>query len=524
MLLLLSLACSWNLPDAGYADISGTWDPDIAVAADGVYVKLTEAHALLRVTPDGGWSEVDLDGARPNRVVASPDGLNLLVSASWPVCDDDDPSIRTVSDCPDERLSWEHELSLVKDGVSGGAIEDVGGQQTATAFSPDNSKVALYYDFGADSDIEIDGVLDLTAVTILDLDAGEAHPVSVGFPAESVLISPDSETAVVLSRSEVAVIALTPQDNCDAYQVCVSYSLSLDTDHVVQPTGVALLTTSDVDGGENRYALVTVAGSSDLYILNLSAESIDIKELSGTPSAIAVVTGDDGKNYGVITYNGRAEVDVLDDEYFEITPFELDEAMGNILVAEGDVLLYQTGNNKDVYHFDPRTGDVIEQRAENPIDEVQLADQGMAVSVMRPESSGGSGASGFYDQNYVLGLIDLADAPGDEPKDQVSLALEAAPVGLATTQGDTGSVALVLLSGIDTLLRIDLATGTSDGVELEDSPLGIVATPAGGFVVTHDAAAGMLSFVDADGAITTVSGFGTYGLFSEELLPRRDEE
>lgn len=525
MLALLTLltGCSWNLPVDGETWLDASlWDPDVKPANDGVYVRLPWAGELARVGEDGSTTLVDLDGASPDRLVVSPDGSSVLVSASWPVCDDDDPAIRTSGDCPDDELHTGHELDLVQDGerVGGAAIEGVDGQQGAYSFSPDNGVVALYYDFSDTSSISIEGVLDINAITFLDLESGETHPVSVGFPAESVLISPDSSSAVVLSRSEVAVVALEDQDDCDAYSVCVSYALSLDADINVEPSGVALM-----DVADSRYALVTIAGRSDLYILNLTAESIDIKELGAEPSAIAVVKDDEDVSRAVVVYADKAAVDVIDDQYFEVAETELDEPKTGIIVADHDLVLYNAGGGryKDLDHFDPASGVVQEERAENPVSALQLADADHLIATMGPETSGGSGAAGFYDANYVFGIYDVLDGPDDELRAPVELALESAPVGLATTEGDAGTLALLLLSGVDQLLQIDVETGLSESVDLEAPPLGLVATPAGGFVVTHDSAAGLLSFLGADGSITTAAGFATTDLFHDDALPRRGE-
>lgn len=525
MLLLIAIACGWDLASGNSTSLDeATWDPAVAAAADGVYVRLPTAGQLVRVGPDGGYATVDLDGASPESMLLSPDGQNLLVFSTWPVCDDDDPAIVEVEDCPGDDLHWEREVNLVRDGarVGDAALEGVDPQATAASFAPDNRLVALYYDFYADQDIEIDGVLDPTAISFLDLESGDANSVSIGFPAETVVFSADSSTAVVLSRSQVAVVALTALDDCAQWNVCVSYPLSLDSDQVVQPSDVALM-----DAAGERFALVSVQNQSELYLLNLSMESIDIKELRATPSAVALVEGVDEEGEAaqrvVVVYGRSNWVDVIDDEVFEVNGVELDESMNGILVAEHDVLLYSTGSNHDVYHFNPFDGVLHETRAENSLVSMELVDDGLAVGVEGPDNGGGSGAGGFYDGNYVMGLFDLVDEDGEEPDDPISLVLESAPVGLATVSDGEGRTALLLLDDVDSLLQVDLDDGSLEAVDLESPPVGLTATPAGGYVVAHADPLGLLSFVDADGSISTAAGFAASGLIHENPLPRRED-
>ena len=53
---------------------------------------------------------------------------------------------------------------------------------------------------------------------------------------------------------------------------------------------------------------------------------------------------------------------------------------------------------------------------------------------------------------------------------------------------EDSAYALILLQGLDKLLKLDLYNGTTEELDLEDSPLGIGAFGDNGFYITHDAA------------------------------------
>ncbi len=512
MLTLLFLtACNpWDLPEGGETWHDTLWDPDVAVLTDGVYVRLPQAGALVRVLADGTWSQVDLDGAAPEALIPAPDGSSLLVRASWPVCEDQDPTIVYVDDCPNSKRSTEYEMVLVRDGgrVDGVALDGVSPALDSASWTGDYGVAAMYLDPENTADVVLDGYLNLNEVTFVGRD-GAVNRVSVGFAPESVLFTSDNARAVVLSRSRVAVINLgSGTEGCDAWSVCVSYPLTLDTDRAVTPSDVELV-------NDDQYALVSVLGSSDLYVLDLVAESIDLVELAGAPSVLLEDTVNDRTLVG---YSGKRQIDVIEHDYFELTAIEVEEPVTAGYMTPVGALFYNDENNgfKDVITVDALSGDWDEQRAENPVIEL-VAGSRHAVTTMRPETSGGN----FYDSHYGFGIFNLA-APGSEVADPVSLVLENEPVGFQTIETDSADYSLLLLRDVETLLKVRLDDAAATEIELEGAPLGIAATPDGGFVVAVDSPLGMLGFVDpTDDSITTVTGFATLGLVQTPVLPRR---
>ncbi|MEN9784964.1 MAG: hypothetical protein RLZZ299_228 [Pseudomonadota bacterium] len=501
MLLLALLGCSldWNLPGGPSATLAlPAWDRAVVPASDGVYVRLPAGGALVRVAPDGAVDRVDLRGAAPDRVVAAPDGDTLLVFASWSVCEDPDPDVRTLEDCAVDDRAVGHELAVVR-GASVLATADVPPQYNALAFSGDGRLAVAYLDLTQAPSIEVDGVLNLAEAVFLEVATGETHRVPVGFAAEHVLFTQDGSAAVVLSRNEVAVVDLA------SWSVAVRFPLTLDVDSDVTPRDVALVRSEDTD-----YALVTLEGGADLYVLDLTHESIDLVELGGEARSMVVDTAAGRTFLGLA---GRSAIVSVDHAAFELDTVALDAPAPVLLGGDGMVLGYAPGSYQtDVVLLDTLTGTTTEFRAENPIASMALLpSHAHAVATLSP---GGSGTLGGY---HALALFDLVakDAP-------LTLALEAAPVGLEVVESGGEAWAFLLQEGVDTLLRVDVATGTASDVALAAPPVGLATMPDGTFVVVHDGAMGMLSFL-APGSSTprAVGGFASVGLLHDTTLPRR---
>jgi hypothetical protein len=516
MLALLLLGCNpWDFPESeGYNYRDGAlWDPEVVVATDGTYVRLPSAGRLVRVTPDGTFTTIDLDGGEPQQLLAAPNGDGLFVRVSWPVCDDTDPEIVYVDECPDSKLGMQSEMVLVRGGkrVGGGALDEVSPVLDKAFWTDSSGLVALTVDPASASTVSVDGFLNLNEVTFVDMAGGETHRVSVGFAADSVLFSADESRAVVLSRSEVAVVNLAEgSDSCDAWSVCVTYPLTLDADQVLYPEDVALV-------ADGRYALVSVRGSADLYVLDLEREAIDLIELSGVPS---VLVDDPENGRTMVGYARSAVIDVIDHEYFEISTVPVDEpCTDGALTPAGALFYYRSGNAyKDVITVDSATGDWREQRAENPLVDLWAGTR-FAVATMSPDNNG-SGT--VYDVNYGLGIFPLAAPSSTAKADSVSLVLQSEPVGVVTTESDEGDYAFLLMRDVDTLLRVRLADAAATQLPLEAPALALFPAPDGSLVVAADSPMGMLAFVDpGSDEPVSVAGFALAGFAERPVLPRR---
>ena len=231
-------------------------------------------------------------------MVTTPDGEAAIVFARWPLCKDEDEDIVDVADCDYSDLEWNAELVVVRDGVATKTIE-IPGHMNALAFTDDGTKAVAYLDYSEEAIIEISGVVDLSEVRISDLvgDA-QAMPVSIGFSPDNILFNADGSKAVILSRSKVVLV------NMVDLEVEVEFPLVLDADQTVNPSGAVLTE----DGSK---VLVSVSGSSDLYVLNLEDGnySIDMEELNGAPSDMSVASSTEQT---VVVYSTLSQVDFVD--------------------------------------------------------------------------------------------------------------------------------------------------------------------------------------------------------------------
>ncbi|MEL6349395.1 MAG: hypothetical protein AAFV53_40205 [Myxococcota bacterium] len=488
------------------------WSPQTVSAADGTYVRLPFAGGLIRVRDNGNVAVVDLDGAEPTRLVLTPDGEQVLVFARWPQCKDDDPKITREGDCDSEDLVYRTELALVEGGDRQGAPIEIPPHLNTVSFSEDGAIAVAYLDYVSGQEISIDGVADLGEVRFLNLDTEEQGSVSVGFSPERVLFSQDNTSAVVMSRSKIIVVNLTD------FEVVLEAPLTLDPDEQVDPSGAALTP----DGGT---LLVTVRGSSDLYMLDLDTVFWNLGVLDAEPSTLAV---DPQNNRSVFVFSGSSEVNVLDNDGLSafsqelIESIPLDEPSNQIRVQDGQAILYNnsSGDYHDVYRLDLDNLELTEYVLENPVSELQLTPSGRyAVAIVRPEGGNRSTLDGYQDARWGLGVLNL---DGDEA---VSLVTETQPLGVAVIEDGETSSALVLLADREYLLYLDLSNpSVKTEVPLPAAPVSLDTLADGRFLITHDASLGLISYLDpTDLSLTSIDGFATVGLLRDDLLPRRDE-
>lgn len=496
LLVLLAGCHPWALNPWGFETLEDPlWDPEGAVATnDGLYIGLPHAGGLVRVLPDGTVDAVDLQDARIESLDPTPDANALVAFRTRLTCEDPDTEIE---DC--ERTETTKELALIAEAAVQSSVA-VDPHFNAVAFSPDGTRAISYLD--VNRELVLEGVINLTSVAVLDLGSGDVESVQVGFAAERVLFTEDNSRAVVLSRSEVAVLDLTTSPA----STDVVFPLTLDPDQTVVPVGVELTP-------DGRYALISVQGSADLYVLDLELHSVNIVSLVRPPAAMAV---DIDLDRTILVYDQAATVDLMDHDFFDVESVSLDEPMNRIAQGDGIAVIHNIGSNyKDVYRLDLVTHELVEYRLENPAIELVVApSEDFAVALTRAEGAGGSGVSGLYDSAPGMEVIDLR--PGSD--DTYPYLLEGAGVGLALSATDTSLHALVLQEGQDYLYQLDLYTGEDEEIELVAPPRAIGAMPDGTFFITQVGALGRVSFLDpATGDLSVVEGFALTDLIDPEV-------
>ena len=252
-------------------------------------------------------------------------------------CKEDDErklkKMKYVHDCPNEKRDVSVSLAAIKAGTvqSETAIPKL---FNTLEYSNDGQWAIAYVDYTQNVNTNNAGVVDLTSVVVVQLDTGETTSLSVGFAADRVLFADDGTRAVVLSQNSVAVIDLTESTPTKA----VTFPLTLDADQTVDPVGVALTP-------DGRYALISVRGAGDLYVLDLDLRSVNMVSLSSNPSAMAVIDDADPfddifNDRTVIVYENGKMVDILEHQYFDVESYTLDEPMSGVLAGNQMAVLY----------------------------------------------------------------------------------------------------------------------------------------------------------------------------------------
>jgi hypothetical protein len=513
-LFLTSLiaGCGWNNMHHQHTVFveAPLWDADgVVPAQDGLYVPLPLAGGLALVKPDGSYSLIDLGEGSLSRLSASPSGSTLIAIVDRYYCDVDDPKerrkIKRPNDCNSEDLTTLSTVEVIRSGAVNQTI-DISGAYNSITFADDDRYAIAYLDLN-DPNFVSQGVMDLTSIMVLDLEANTATAARVGFSANQVLFTYDEQDqasgAVILSQNSVAVVDLF----ADPPEVDVTFPLTLDPDSTVTPVGVELTP-------DGQYALISVANKSDLYALDLVNHSVNMVELSGVPAAMAVNTTTDQT---LLVYTSNPTIDVLEHDYFDIVSYQVDESMNNILQGEDFAILYSTSTRHDLYHLDLTEEKVTEYRLQNPAISVHLAPtEDFVIALTRAES----GYAEAFDALPGMEIIDLVN------EKQLQFALEGAGLGVSFSATDTSLHALLLQQGTEYVYKYELYTGAAELIELTAAPVAIGTMPDGDFYITHIAGTGLITFLEPNsGETTEVGGFATLGIIDPiELMSNEEEE
>jgi len=503
---LLFMGCDpfGDLSGHGWSNIQDElWDPEVVTVDDGVYVRLPHARKLARVQDSGNYKIVDLKGAHPQKIVAGPAMDRVLVFAEWAICSDPSEDIVLESDCNYADLTTGRELVIVQDGKRV-AVTDVPSHMNTLRFTPNGQMAAAFFTYDSSEDLTLDGVMDPTVVSFVDLSDGSTQSISAGTTPREVLFSDDGARALVLSQSEVVVVDM------ENFNIDITYPLTLDKDEEIDPSGAVL-------SPDGRYALISITGTSDLFQLDLEVVSVDLEALDSVPATLA---SDATTQTTVVTYGSMRAVDVITEHGFiERSEVELDEAAPDVQMADGFAVLYNdSGTGRDIYRLDLENLAVTEYVAANPVHSLQLTDSANhAVAILRPEDASGSGLDGYQDSRWGLAIADL------QTDEIASLVLESEPVGLELVEDGDSAFALLLLDGVESLIQVDLnSPGAVEEIDLSSSAAGIDAAPNGQFTISHTDAMGQLSFLNPEsGKLKSVSGFGSINILTDHPLPRR---
>lgn len=528
LLALLGLTACESYPSE---PVETPWDAQNPVAAaDGLYVRLLNNGGLVHISPDGA-RRVDIGAGEVVRVDLAPDNTTATAFVRRTRCQPDDPSdargARFVEDCPVDARELSGELLMIDDAQVRTAVP-ISAHYNAITFAADARWAIVWLDGSQSVDLEGTGVVDLTSVQVVDLESGVATPVSVGFAASRVLFTDDASRAVVLSQDSVALVEL----GGERPERSTVFPLTLESGQRFDPVGVGLTP-------EGRHALVAAQGRDDLYALRLSPPSINLVNLSGRPSAMAIVppTIADGDRLNdplarndrtVLTHSNVAAVNLVEHDSFEVTTLPLLQPVDQITLRERQAMLWRFAASRDVYALDVDEADTTRFRLQNLPTSMHITPGlDFAVALTRPYNAGGTGSVGnLYSSSPGMEVLDLRDDRGRT----TPFLLESSAVGLAFSESEDRLDALLLQNDVDYLLQLDLFTLQQQELRLSAAPRAIGSLPttdggSEGFWITHRSALGHVSFLDpTSGEITEVRGFAAYDLFNGVPLDTSEEE
>lgn len=473
-LVLLALSACGN----NETSLPTLWAADgLTPAADGLYVPVAGRNGLVFLTPDGASASVGLGDQTLAGLYTSPDHATTWARLEQWQCDVADKKearkVKVRDDCPNHGLSATRTLHPLVAGSVGPPI-DLDPQYDSFTWSPDG-RFAVGFTAGA-----VEGFVNLTSVVVVDTATNTPTAVAVGFGAQGAAFSADASKVIVLTKTEVVLIDLAGTPSRVA-----SFELTANKTEVIDPIGAEIT-------ADGHYALVTLAGKRDLYVLDLVNPSINLVGLSGTPAAML-----DGDRT-ILAYTDTSAVDLLDHDLFEIQTVRLDSPMDRIVAVPDGALLWRQGA-QDVYHLDIATGDTVRYRLVGPARALELL----------PDNSGALVFSG----TNTVELVDLANDDGDI---DLVFGLGGVPLAMAITPSALGPKAIVLVQDSSDLVVIDVFAATASTIELSGSPLGIGALPGGPFYVAESEPLGLVGFIDPETLTTTeAAGFATMGLLDE---------
>lgn len=474
---------------------STAWDADAIVASPASLLVPFRDGRLVTIEPAGTFALVDQGPWRVEWVDAPPSGVVVALRRFAVRCEDHDgPRTPTTPDDCDGDLVRETSVRLLRDGAEPVDL-DVDPVFGRLSFSTDGRWAVARPDPNRASE-STEGFISLDTLWVVDTEGGTSFRVPVGFDTSSVRFVEDGDGAaqglVALSPNEVGFVSLSGT----APEVTTTYPLTLDNDDQVTPLSVAFT-------ADRSHALVTVAGIADLYTLDLVNPSINLVALRRAPSAVYV---DVVRDRSLILYENEPWLDVVDHDLFTVTSVRLGEGATAITTA-GDIALLTNRLGRDAVRVDLETLDTVEYSLKDSPLDVWLS----------PDAAFGLLTVGTSVSPRVQ-VIDLREIDGRVDDDVRVVGTRGRITDVAWSDPADGLTARILQEGVDQLYTFDPQVLGATEIELarEASRLGRLAD--GTAWIAHPDALGLISFVDADGAVTEVSDFAAHGMLDESTL------
>lgn len=475
--------------------------PSPVLAGDALYYLIPAAEQVVRLVPgpadvtDAPYS--DLSAAEVT--VFQFEGTSRALAAS----PDGQTVVALTHGLTDQLLIFTGDGACVpnEDGSCGAPALEARPLHDQVTFSPDGRWALTWISDGAATETG-EAVVNLNEVGIYDLAQREVRFATLGFGPHAFAFTGEGDLAVVLTRSQVAVVDLPTGD-------VRLRELTLGSDTRVSPNLVGLT-------GDDHFALVSVEGSSDLFTFDLTQASlpINILGLSGVPAVMAPTQ--DGQGTLILTSDGY-HLDVLHHDDLTVSSETLRVRANALTVPPaGDYAVLWQMYGTSVGIFDVRTERVTDVLLDNPAFDLSVSPDAAVLVIFYAPDGADSADGSPLSQSYAVALLNLAQ--GDNRPDPVLTS--APPFGVAFVPGvevGTGT-AYTLLEASDggRVASFDLDTNGSAALLVGPAPrqIGRLASD-GRLVVVHDAGLGLVSLIDP---ATPDQVQMIHGFLAEDLL------
>lgn len=490
-LLLMLGACA----DRYYPDTSGRlWAPESTVATDsGVYTLLPKVGLIARLDGSEEPAYIDMRGDVITSFSALPSG-ELLLRADHYSCKAEGYEGQPIDECPDLVTS---ENVFVADGLdvtdrSWPLEPGLGALRT----SPDGTVVVALADPNAD--VSTGGIVNLTAMQVIRTDTDETWQVAIGFAASDVLFLTDASgattQALVLAPDEIALVDLvTPAPRAD-----VTFPLTLNNLSSATPSDVVVTP-------DGQFALVSIAGSSDLYVLDLIEHSINIIGLRGVPTDM-LLDADGDRTF--VVYRNVSVIEAIDHARFETTSWTVPQGLDHLDLTATAVIATRRDNGSLVHRIDRATDHLDTWALNYPSGELRIAPDGQWAITTPPSSA-----------RFELLTLE-PDGSGRIDTDPRPFGVEGELSDVQFAERDGGTSALMFSGGSNQLLQLDWPALTGSAIEIAFNPVSIGEAPGIGWFITHFDPQGRITLLDLAGEATVVEGFATYAMLEPTLLEK----
>ena len=374
---------------------------------------------------------------------------------------------------------------------------DIRANLNQMKMSPDGKWVICYHDIShSDSSNSTGGAVTFNAISIVDLENGEAYDAIVGAHPHDVQFTDDSSVAVVISDDYLSSISL------DATQL-QPRRIAIADDLVNPPKAEEVLL--DPQG---RYAIVRQYGVDELVLVDFddnASEAVSFLDVGSNPTDMDVSA--DGSQ-AIVVARGSNEIWIydLDDptQAPNVVLMPESETFGSLILSgdDGQGVLYstQTGDSR-MGVWDRDQDDIMVRGTVKPISSVGISPTGETAIVFHPRDNGDIDPSSPYYNKNALSLMDMGDFFS------TSYQLAAEPKAFSSTPD--GNIGFYIMEDQPYLELLDYRTFVPSEIRLPSTPVHLGALPdTNTAFVSQEHNLGRISFFNADEeALETITGF-----------------